>query len=243
MGRGLGGRERGTGSCGLPAVPTRSQPNGRYRLTPRANPAHGRPSPLLTRPGQVHGRHCHCPYASMAGGRDQNSRTDWGRPRPRSRPPSSDLLDHGCSSHGTSHSRHQPLLLTDPVILILVLVLDHFCSRPWPWPSAPAPPSRLSPPTIVLACSRTRPRRLLASTPSLRRLFLAAIQRDEEAEKDSERQGRMLKKNNRQTNHPPSTSRELKIGGVHGHGHLHRSPVRKFVVVVFAVLSTPAGMR
>ena len=169
MGRGLGGRERDTGSCGLPAVPTRSQPNGKYRLTPRANLAHGRSSSLLTRPGQVHGRHRPCSYAPMAHGRGQNSRTDWGRPRPRL--PSLDLLDHGCSSHGTSHSRHQQLLPTYPAILVLVLVLNHFRSRPWPWPSPPAPPSRFPPPTIVLACSQTRPHRLLASAPALGRLF------------------------------------------------------------------------
>ena len=124
VGRGLGGRERGTGSCGLPTVPTRSQPNGRYRLTPRAKPAHGWPSLLLTRPGKVHRRHRPSPYAPMASGRGRNSRTDWGRARARPRPPSSDLLDHGCSSHGTSHFRHQPLLPTDPTIL--VLVLDHY---------------------------------------------------------------------------------------------------------------------
>ena len=169
MGRGLGGRERGTGSCGLPTVPTRSQPNGRYRLTPRAKPAHGWPSLLLTLPGQVHRRHRPSPYAPMASGRGRNSRTDWGRAHARPRPPSSDLLDHGCSSHGTSHSRHQPLLPTDPTIL--VLVLDHFRSRPWPWQSPSAPPSWLSPPTIVLTWSRTHPRRLLVSVPTLGRLF------------------------------------------------------------------------
>ena len=158
MGRGLGGHERGTGSCGLPAVPTCSQPNGRYRLTPRANPTHGRPSPFLTHPSQVHDRHRPCPYTPMTNGRGKNSRTYWGRPRPH--PPSSDLLvQYGCSSHGTSHSLHQPFLPMDPAILVLDLVLDHFCSRPWSWRSPPAPPCR------------SRPRRLLASALALGHLF------------------------------------------------------------------------
>ena len=52
MGRYCGGRERGRGSCrggcGLPAVSTRRQPNGRYCLAPKTNPSHGRQSPWTT---------------------------------------------------------------------------------------------------------------------------------------------------------------------------------------------------
>ena len=122
-------------------------------------------------------------------------------------------------------------LPTESAILVLNLVLGHFRSRPWPWQSPPAPPSRLSPPTIVLACSRTRPRRLLASAPARGRLFpqppdvwqsFKDMKRQRQIH--SERQGRVLKKNNRQTNHLPSTPHELKIGGGHGHGHVRRSP-------------------
>ena len=85
----------------------------------------------------------------------------------------------------------------------LTVVSTH--DRPCLQPNTSTPPTRLSP--------RSRP----SLPPASRRL--AAIQRDEEVEKDSERQERVLKKNNRQRNHPPSTPRELKIGGGHGHGH------------------------
>ena len=163
---------------------------------------------------------------------------NWGRPRPCLRPCPHPPAFPGCSSYGTGHSHHRPLLPTDLAILLLnldhLLDLDH---RPWPWPGPFAPSSQLSPLTIVLVCSQTHPRRLLASATDLGRLFpqlpdvwcLAAIQKDKETEKDSERQGWALKKSIRQTNHPPSVPCEPKIGGGHGHGHGHDhgGPVRR----------------
>ena len=164
MGRDLGGRERGTGSCGLPAVPTRSQPNGRYRLTPRANPAHGRPSPLLTHPGQVHGRWHHpCPYAPIASGRGQNSRTDWGRARPLPPPnvigsPRSRLLlqrhqpfsSPAAPDHGPNHPRPRPRPLPLPPMTMAKparapLTVVHTHDRPCLEPDPSTPPARLSP--------------------------------------------------------------------------------------------------
>ena len=101
------------------------------------------------------------------------------------------------------------------------------------------PPSRPSPPTIILACSRTHPRCLLALAPALGSFFrlhsrpflptaardLEAIQKDEETEKDSERQERMPTKiTGRKITRLPRHVNPM-IGDGHGHGHFHGGPV------------------
>ena len=141
------------------------------------------------------------------------------RPRlllPRHKP----FLSPAIPAHGSSHPRPRlcpepllilPMAMAKPVRLSLTVVPTH--DRPCLQPNPSTPPARLSP--------RSRP-----SLPTAVRR-LTAIQRDEETEKDSERQGRVLKKNNRQTIHLPFTPRELKIGGDRDHGHVYRTPVRQ----------------
>ena len=91
---------------------------------------------------------------------------NWGRSRPRLHPHSCphqpDVL--GCSSHGTGHSCHRPLLPTNPAILLVDL--DHSRSRPWPRPGPRAPLSRLSPPMTVLFAAEPVPQPNLSTPPA-----------------------------------------------------------------------------